>query len=48
MNRKGQREKIIYREMYQKCSQKHLDHIKDLQDKRSKTKKKTARAMLKV
>jgi hypothetical protein len=40
--------KIEYRETQQKCSQKHLDHIAELQAKRSKTKRKTAKALLKV
>jgi hypothetical protein len=44
----GERQKILYRETMQKCSEKHLDHIKDLQAMRSKTKRKTARAMIRV
>jgi hypothetical protein len=42
------RDKIKYRETTQNCSQKHLDHIKDLQDARSKTRGKTAKAMIAV
>jgi hypothetical protein len=46
--KKGVRKKILYRETEQKCSQKHLDHIAELQKMRSKTKAKTAKAMVKV
>jgi hypothetical protein len=41
-------EKIKYRETRQKCSQEHLDHITELQGMRSKTRRKTQRAMIKV
>jgi hypothetical protein len=40
--------KIKYRETQQKCTQEHLDHIKELQSRRSKTRLKTERAMIKV